>query len=119
LASPEEVAPRAAPEIAQRKIVGVLLTFSWDPAGQLFPVREGRNLIGRGKDCDVCVTQDEALSEKHAHITFRKNFVIGDLVSMAGTYLNSEPVEEQFAVLPDRATIRTGSTTWTFIALPI
>jgi len=104
------------PRAAGRKIVGVLITYTWNPDGQIFPVREGRNWIGRDPEkCDIAVPEDETLSAINSHITFRKNFVIGDNVSMSGTDLNGEPVEEQFRPLENYATIRTGATHWTFI----
>lgn len=106
--------PRPGPE---RRIVGVLVTYSWKPDGQLFPVREGRNLIGRGAECEISVPEDSTLSNVNSHITYRKNFIIGDMVSMSGTYLNDRPIEEQFVPLPNYARIRTGSTLWTFISI--
>jgi hypothetical protein len=83
----------------------------------VFPIREGRNLIGRGDECEVRVTTDPALSQVNSHITFRQSFVVGDMVSMSGTDLNGEPVEEQFRPLQNYSTIRTGSTIWTFVII--
>lgn len=105
----------AAPK--NRKIVGMLITYSWLSDGQIFPVREGRNLIGRDKDCEICVSEDQTLSGRNSHITYRQNFVIGDLVSMTGTDLNGTPIEEQFHALGNYAEIRAGSTYFTFIAI--
>jgi len=101
----------------ERRIVGVLVTYSWKPDGQVFPVREGRNLIGRGAECEISVPEDSTLSNVNSHITYRKSFIIGDMVSMSGTYLNDRPIEEQFVPLPNYSNIRTGSTLWTFIAI--
>jgi hypothetical protein len=110
--------PAAAPQIAKdRKIVGVLVTYSWSPEGQVFPVREGRNFIGRDKDCEVCVADDQTMSGRNTHITFRQNFVIGDMVSMTGTDVDGVPIEEQFRSLANYSTVRAGSTYFTFIAI--
>jgi hypothetical protein len=103
--------------MAERRVIGVLITYSWSPEGQVFPIREGRNLIGRGDQCDIRVPEDPAMSEVNSHITFRQSFVVGDMVSMSGTDLNGEPVEEQFRPLGNYAKIRTGSTHWTFVIL--
>ena len=108
----------AIPRPSQRKIVGVLITYSWRPDGQMFPVREGRNLIGRGGECEIQVPDDTTLSNVNSHITFRKNFTLGDMVSMSGTDINGVPIEEQFVLLESGARIRTGSTHWTFLAIP-
>ena len=106
-----------APRLAQRKIVAVLVTYSWKPDGQIFPVKEGRNLIGRGEECDIRIADDPMLSQVNTHITFRRNFVVGDMVSMGGTDLDGEPLEEQFKPLGNYARLRTGSTHWTFVIL--
>jgi len=64
------------------------------------------------------VSYDPSLSGKHAHITFLKNFVIGDMVSMSGTYVDEEPVEQERQPLRNGASIRTGGTVWMFVAIP-
>lgn len=97
--------------------MGVLVTYSWDPSGEVFAVREGRNLIGRGQECDIRIADDSGLSQVNSHITFRKGFVIGDMVSMGGTDVDGQPIEEQFRPLSNYARIRTGSTLWTFMAV--
>ena len=107
----------STPRAGGRKVIAVLVTYSWDPHGQMFPIREGRNLIGRGEECDVRITSDPGLSQVNSHITFRQSFVVGDMVSMGGTDLNGEPVEEQFRPLQNYSTIRTGSTIWTFVII--
>jgi hypothetical protein len=115
--SPRAVSPVAGtPEIrSRRRIVGLLLTYTWRPEGQIFPLREGRNLIGRSPECEIAIPEDPHLSETNSHITYRKNFVLGDMVSMSGTDLNGVPVEDSFVKLPNYAQIRTGSTHFTFI----
>lgn len=106
------------PVPAARKIVGVLVTYSWSEQGQVFPVFEGRNRIGGDPaQCDISIPQDETLSAINSHIIFRKNFTIGDDVSMGGTDVDGEPIETAFVPLRNYAKIRTGSTHWTFIAV--
>jgi hypothetical protein len=103
---------------AGRKIVGVLVTYSWSDQGQIFPVCEGRNRIGSDPDkCDIVIPQDDTLSSINSHIIFRKSFTIGDDVSMGGTDVDGEPVEVPFVPLRNYARIRTGSTHFTFIAV--
>ena len=60
---------------------------------------------------------DPMLSQVNSHVTFRQSFVLGDMVSMSGTDLNGEPVEEQFRALGNYAKIRTGSTHWLFVVI--
>lgn len=115
--APAPPGANAVPEKKQaRRIVGVLISYTWKPEGQIFPVREGRNLIGRNPEkCDIAIAEDQNLSEVNSHITYRRTFTVGDMVSMSGTDLNGAPVEETYVKLPNYATIRTGSTEWTFI----
>jgi hypothetical protein len=114
-ADADQVKPPAS---TARKIVGVLVTYSWADQGQIFPVREGRNLIGSDpQKCDIAIPQDDTLSAVNSHIIFRKNFVVGDDVSMGGTDVDGAPVETAFVPLQNYARIRTGSTHWTFIAI--
>ena len=101
-----------------RKIVGVLITYSWQDSGQVFPVLEGRNLIGKDPEqCDICIPQDATLSAVNSFITYRKHFLIGDKVSMSGTDVDGEPIETEFVALRNYAKIRTGSTYWTFVCI--
>jgi hypothetical protein len=110
--------PKPAAVTAGRKIVGVLITYSWSDQGQIFPVCEGRNRIGSDPDkCDIVIPQDDTLSSINSHIIFRKNFTIGDDVSMGGTDVDGEPVEVAFVPLRNYARIRAGSTHFTFIAV--
>jgi RNA polymerase subunit RPABC4/transcription elongation factor Spt4 len=100
-----------------RRIVGVLITYTWRPEGELFLVREGRNLLGSAPECDIRVTTDPRLSARHAYILHRPgSFLIYDEKSMSGTFVNGESVEEK-PHLPDSADLRTGGTIWRFAAL--
>lgn len=113
----------------KRRIRGILITYTWHPQGDLFPIREGKNYIGAGTvnrepgdpQCDIYVTDDQKLSSAHALILCRQGrFDIVDLESTNGTFINEEMIPIQGTELPDTASLRTGSTTWTFmkVALP-
>jgi hypothetical protein len=107
-----------AQEEPGRKIVGVLITYSWQEQGQIFPVLAGRNLIGRDPaQCDIAVPQDATLSSVNSSISYRRQFVIVDKDSMSGTYVDGEPVETEPVMLRNYARIRTGSTYWTFVSI--
>ena len=100
-----------------RRIVGILVTYTWLPEGQVFPVREGRNFLGCDPECDIALSTDSHLSGRHATVVYRgQDFWIDDEKSMNGTFVDGESVEEKQR-LPNYATVRTGSTCWTFVAL--
>src|SRR5215510_13874910 len=80
---PPGVAPKAGNrpgETDTRGIRGFLITYIWQREGQLFPIREGRNFLGRGDisseavpcSCDVQIVQDSKMSAEHALILCRQ-----------------------------------------------
>jgi pSer/pThr/pTyr-binding forkhead associated (FHA) protein len=95
----------------------LLVTYTWRADGEVFPVREGRNYLGSGPDCEICLTADPQLSTRHATIVFRgKDFWIDDEKSMNGTYVNDIVIEERER-LPNYAILKTGATAWHFISV--
>lgn len=113
-------------EIDTRCIVGVLITYTWRPEGQLFAVREGKNFIGAGKVgsepgerlCDILIDNDPRLSSEHALILCRHGrYDIIDQRSSNGTFLEGDLIPIQGTELPNYAELQTGSTSWTFIKI--
>ena len=117
----------AKPEVRRsgdnRRIVGVLVSYTWEPGGQLFEVREGRTHIGAGdikgesRQVDVCCPRDPMLSSDHAMILVQRGqFYIQDLSSVNGTILNGKPLRpESSEPLTSPAEIKAGDTTFTFV----
>jgi len=82
-------------------------------AGRQFPLQAGRNTIGRdGSRCQV-VLDDPTVSSEHAAIVFEYGrFVLYDLASTNGTFLNGQRVQRQ--MLYDGDEIRLGSSVLVF-----
>ena len=102
-----------------RRIAAIMVTYTWQPDGEVFAIREGRNYIGSDKDCEVSVKSDPQMSACHATIIYRgkgTQFIIDDEKSMNGTYLDDKSVDVK-QPLRNYAKIRTGATVWTFIML--
>jgi hypothetical protein len=122
-------APNPAPSSAadNRKIVGVLLSYSWNPYGRLHEIRQGRNHIGagqiRGEDrtCDVHCPDDTVLSSDHAMILVQDGrFYIEDLASVNGTKVDGQPVPPgRLEPLPSPAEIGAGETVFTFVRFDV
>ncbi len=110
-----------------RRIVGVLISYTWRPEGQLFAVREGRNYIGRAKisndayhrSCEVMVPEDERMSGTHALILCRHGrYEVIDQEASNGTFLNGGMLmANQSNTLENYAELKTGNTEWTFIKI--
>lgn len=115
---PSAQEPRGGEAGERRRMVAVLVTYTWKPEGQLFPVREGRNWVGRDAECEISLPNDTQMSSRHATIVYRgQDFWIDDEKTMNGTLVDGENVEEKRR-LPEGATIRTGATVWRFVQLP-
>ena len=120
--SPPPASMQPAARWHERKIAGILVTFSWSPQGQLFVLYEGRNVIGSGRvesedgrECDVMIEGDDMLSGEHAVILCRHGrYELVDRHSTNGTYMNDVFVEIPGVQLADGARITTGATVWTF-----
>ena len=115
------------PEVPTHRIVGILITYTWRPEGQLFAVREGRNYIGSGEVgseadhgwCEIYIDKnvDPELSDEHACILYRHGkFELIDNKSTNGTFLDGRLLDANVGTeLPSRAEIRTGKTSWIFM----
>jgi hypothetical protein len=94
----EEVKPSSARDGA--KIVGVLVSYTFDAGGRLYPIRAGKNYIGRGKSregevCEIHVAEDSKMSDEHALILFRHGrYDLYDQQSTNGTFHNGAIVTQ-------------------------
>ena len=78
----------------KRKMVGWLVTFSYDEKGQDYKLYMGKNKIGSAANCDI-VINDSSISGEHATILFRENnFLIKDNFSTNGTKINGITIDE-------------------------
>lgn len=99
----------------ERRITGILVTFSHKFQGELFILYEGRNVIGSASSCDINVATDRLMSGEHAMVLCRAGRdELHDMLSTNGTFLNEEYVGREGVDLADGAMIRTGSTIFEF-----
>lgn len=105
-------APTPRPRTAERKrtMVGSLTP---DGGDSVYPLLENEYTIGREPSNDIPI-QDGSVSSKHARV-FRmpEGFVIEDLKSRNGTFVNGEKVTEK-RLLADNDLIRIGKVILTF-----
>lgn len=97
-----------------RKLVGWLVTYSFDALGVDYKLYEGRNVIGRDVDCNITIN-DGRMSGKHAVLLFRANkYSLTDSQSSHGTFVNDEDIDLEPRYLKDGDIIRMGNTTFKF-----
>lgn len=97
-----------------RKLVGWLVTYSFDELGVDYKIYEGRNIIGRDIDCNITIN-DGRMSGKHAVLLFRANkYSLTDSQSSHGTFVNDEDIDLEPRYLNDGDIIRMGNTVFKF-----
>ena len=129
-AMPPEMAPRSGERLDEgnpRRIVAMVITYTWRPQGQLFPIYEGKNFIGRAEIsdeepprlCDIQIPEDTQMSAEHALILYRHGSCeIIDQETTNGTWVDKELLSSnQGKKLHSYDKIRTGATEWTFITI--
>jgi hypothetical protein len=102
----------------KRYVVGWLVGLSGAARGESFPVRMGRNIIGRDRKSDIVINDDQA-SSHHADLVFRpeeKRFILMDHNSTNGTYVNETEIEPRRDLMPQDV-IRIGSQRFIFTPL--
>lgn len=97
-----------------RRPVGRLVSSPIDSLSVEFELYEGRNVIGRGAECDIKV-EDNMVSTRHATVLYRAGrFTITDCQSSHGTYVNNNDIELEPCWLKDGDIIKIGETEFEF-----
>jgi hypothetical protein len=104
-----------------RALAGWIVATSGEQQGEDFRIVAGRNLIGKGAEADI-VVKDAHLSERHALLEAAEvegvtEYVLSDLGSKHGTFLNDDEVTEPRRVA-DGDRIRLGRTEFRFRSFP-
>ena len=112
-------AAKLDPAVAtKRYVVGWLVGLSGATRGESYPVRIGRNILGRDRKCDIVIGDDQA-SAHHADLVFRpeeRRFILMDHNSTNGTYVNEVEIEPR-KDLAGRDVIRIGAQKFLFVPL--
>jgi hypothetical protein len=104
-------------EVRKAPVVGWFVAMSGVQKGEDFRVRDGQNTLGSSPDSDI-VIRDVTVSGHHASIRHKdQKFILTDLDSTNGTFLNeaAEPVARED--LKDNDTVRVGDVVLKFKCL--
>ena len=98
-----------------KPVVGWLVALNGALKGHDFRIRDGKNVIGTAADTDIVLT-DQYMSARHAVIRHEEGmFVIVDLDSTNGTYVNDQRCSKEELIDNDR--VRLGRTELKFKSL--
>jgi hypothetical protein len=95
---PSQPAAPGAPAQAQAspgtaRVIGWMVSYDRNAAGQDYAIRAGRNTIGRGRDNDISIFFEPKASDTHATILWRNgNAAVIDENSTNGTIVNGEDI---------------------------
>jgi hypothetical protein len=98
-------------------VVGWLVALNGVQKGEDFRLREGKNAVGTAPGSEI-VLRDSTISANHASISYKEgHFVITDLDSTNGTFLNDNPQPVARVELSDNDVIYLGETALKFKCL--
>lgn len=107
-----------------RKLVGLLVSYSANPNGEVYKIYEGRTTIGRDLTCDIPFPSDTSMSSKHFLIQYvgAKGAFRGqefDQGSANGSYVNGQVyVLGDVVDLKANDVIVIGTTKFVFLPIP-
>ena len=107
-----------------RRLVGLLVSYSANPTGEVYKVYDGRTTIGRDRTCDIPFPNDQHMSSKHLLIqyveakgAFRAQEY--DKGSANGSFVNGQVyVLGDVIDLKNNDVIVIGGTKFIFLAIP-
>jgi hypothetical protein len=104
-------------ELRKAPVVGWFVAMSGEQKGDDFRVRDGQNTLGSSADSDI-VIRDVTVSGRHASIRHKdQKFVLTDLDSTNGTFLNEASESVAREDLKDNDTVRVGDVVLKFKCL--
>jgi hypothetical protein len=110
-AGPVAAAPRKTVLLSQKykaPVVGWFVALDGQQKGEDFRLREGQNTVGSDAGCDIVLT-DSTVSAKHASLRYKEGkFILTDLDSSNGSYLNDTTESIAREELKDNDVIRLG-----------
>ena len=109
-------------EVGTPPLVGWLVLLSGEQRGEVFPLREGKTMIGRDPSCQVRIL-DDGISDTHARLLSEPGegearHVLVDLDSTNGTFLNERGRRIEREEVVDGDLLRVGDTELILKCLP-
>ncbi len=117
--SPQRTMAAAKIDLDQRRyVVGWLVGLNGKARGEAYAVRMGRNILGRSRESEVVINDDQ-VSAHHADLIYRpeeRRYILMDHNSTNGTYVNGKEIEPR-RDLVSRDVVTIGSHRFLFVSL--
>ena len=98
-------------------VVGWFVALDGEQKGEDYRIRDGQNILGSGADADI-VIRDGTVSSRHASLRHKdQKFILTDLDSTNGTFLNDSAVPIAREDLRDNDVVRVGAISLKFKCL--
>jgi hypothetical protein len=112
--TPESLAEESATGLEGVEGPALVVRSGGGRSGEVFQLQGERTSIGRSPDCDIFL-DDVTVSRRHSQVTATGDrFVIEDLGSLNGTFLNRHRIEQ--ATLTDDDEVQIGKYRFVFLA---
>jgi len=116
---PEEVERQVGATVARPRVVGFLVTYTWDPGGEFFAFREGKNVVGSAQGCDFALGRDRAMSGQHFAVMVRGGKVrVKDLDSTNATKVDGQEIWGEAVDVRHGSVVKAGDTTFRVVLVP-
>ena len=116
---PEEEQVASEQAASAPRLVGFLVTYTWQSSGESYPIREGKNLFGSESGGEGHIRNDNAMSGKHFAVMYRKGvFRIRDLDSTNATGVDGEEIWGDSAEADHGSVIKAGDTIFQLLVVP-
>ena len=116
---PEEEEKISGQAQALPRLVGYMVSYTWETSGRGYPIREGKNVFGSQSGCDGHIHNDNAMSGKHFAVMYRKGtFRIRDLDSTNATVVDGQEIWGDSTEAHQGSVIKAGDTLFQLLVVP-
>lgn len=116
---PDDATAIAAQVTSKPKLVGFLVSFTWNPSGDVFRIFEGKNSFGSSKAVDSPILSDRTMSAEHFAVMVRAGRVkIKDSTTTNATMVDGVEIWGDSADVTHGSRIKAGETEFVLTLIP-
>lgn len=117
--SPDDLSSESASSGSKPRLVGFLVSYTWNTSGDAFKIYDGKNSFGSGTAVDSRVSSDRAMSSEHFVVMVRgEKIKIRDLTSTNATTVDGVEIWGDSADAAHGTKIKAGDTEFVLALIP-